>query len=377
MVEKWTGKQRLPIGLGMVVAGIVPMLFWTGLDKPVILRGLACFCLLFGLSGGVLFTLFGTDPLFIAAGYCLSFVLIILPQAPEITGLAAVLCLGGGVALMLWMNHILQKRKKEKQAKCSYRKGSAGQAKRYKAAKAGKKVSLSPKAAAVLTKMGYLQCGVFCCGTLSFILSILQLRQPVFLLALFALMLAAAWGMMQLMILPELQLLPSGKRYCAHPLRFDPVLQLTVGMGLAALVLLNAAGQISYGWEMLLIPGCFAIAAGICAFVRSEKNKKLRMGAAAMAVFYAMVVGGLGLMAANYVLPADHRDLQAQITDKYKTGGKTTSYHLKCDSPDGEIRLRVSRNRYDNQEVGDSINIRKYQGALFMTWCSLIDRTEK
>ncbi len=182
---------------------------------------------------------------------------------------------------------------------------------------------------------------------------------------------------MQLMIWPELQELPAKKRYCAHPVRMDPTVQLTLGIAMAALVLLHAAGEILWAWEMLLIPGALAVAAGMCAFLRSGENTKLRMGAAGMAVFFTLVVGGLGLMAANYVLPAQRTEYEAQVTSKHKSGGKTTSYRLVCDSPAGEIRLQVSRSRYDSQQVGDFLQIREYDGALFMGWRSLVATPEE
>lgn len=374
IMEQWTWKQRLPIGLAMVILGIVPIFFWTGLTTPVLLRGIACFCLLFGLAGGALYTLHGAGMLGVVAGYCLSVVLILLPRAPEITEMTAVLCLAGGIALLLWMNHYLKKQQKEKR---KYRKSSAQPRKRYTSAKGSPKALLSSKAAAVQRYMGYLQCGVFFSGILCFLLSVLKVRREALLLALITMVLAAAWGVMQLMILPELLTLPSKKRYCAHPLRLDPALQLILGIAITALVLMNAAGQIIFRWEMLLIPGAFALAAGICAFVRSRKIMKLRIGTACMTVFFTLIVGGLGMMAANYVLPARHTDYVAQITGKYKTGGKSTSYRLKCDSPAGEIRMEVSRKRYDQQQVGDQIQIREYEGALFMSWRSLIVNQEK
>lgn len=376
-VKKWTWKQRMPIGFLMVIFGIIPIFFWTGLDTPALLRGLACFFLLFGLAGGALYVLFGRSMLGYVAGYCLSFVLILLPRAPEITGIKAIICLAAGVALLLCMNRSLQKRKAGNKTKRTYHKSAAYRAKKYTVAKGSKKADISPRTAVIRNDMGYLQCGVFFAGILCFVLSVLGIRKPAFLLALVTTLLASAWGVMQIIILPKLQALPSKRRYCAHPLRIDPTAQLILGIGITALVLMNAAGEIIYRWEMLLIPGAFALAAGICAFMRSQKNMKLRIGTAGMAVFFTLVVGSLCLMTANYLLPAQQTDYVAQITDKYKTGGKTTSYRLKCDSPAGEIRMEVSRKRYDQQQVGDQVKIREYRGALFMSWRSLIANQEE
>lgn len=373
-MDKWTWKQRLPIGLVMIMLGILPMFFWTGLDHPALLRGLGSFCLLFGLIGGILFIVSGVSLLGVAAAYSLSFVLILLPRAPEIEGIAGVLCLFGGLALLFCVSRYLQKRNKGEQG---YKKCSAKPRKKYTSAKGRKMRALSPKAAAIRERMGYLQCGVLASGVLCFILSILKLWQPAFFLALLTIILAAVWGVMYLMILPELEKLPSKKRYRAYPLRIDPTVQLLFGLMLTSLVLLNAAGEILYSWEMLLIPGIFALAAGIFAFLRSRKTNKQRMGAAVLAVLFGLYVGGMGLIAANYVLPAQHTDYEARITNKYKTGGKSTSYRLKCDTPVGEVRLNVSRDRYNRQEIGDQISIREYHGALFMDWRSMIVKTEE
>lgn len=365
------------MGLLMAVLGILPMFFWTGLDTPVLLRGFGCFCLLFGLTGGVLFILSGGGMLSVAAGYSLALVLILLPRAPEITNVAAVGCLAGGIGLFLFMNHYPKKRKKGSKEKRSFHQDPAQQGKRYTAAKGGRKASLSPKVAAIQKRMGYVQCSVLFAGVLCFVLSMLAVLKAALWLALATMVLAAAWGVMQMVIWPELQALPAKKRYCAYPVRMDPTVQLILGIASAALLLLHAAGEIIWAWEMLLIPGAFAVVAGMCAFLRSRENTKLRMGAIGMAVFFTLVVGGLGLMAANYVLPAQRTEYVAQVTSKHKSGGKTTSYRLVCDSPAGEIRLQVSRNRYDRQQVGDLLHIREYDGALFMGWRSLIATPEE